>query len=82
MPEKIELNYVANKIIEVLREKFPNDEAYVQGKIARLELMDNKHETFHWALCQLDQDNLFRLFEKLGLDKQGYHYYSHLFKCL
>lgn len=82
MPDKIELNYVANKVIEVLREKFPNDEAYIQEKIERLQQMDNKYETFHWALCQLDDENQFRLFEKLGLDKKGYSFYSHLFKCL
>lgn len=82
MAKENQLDYVASKIIEVLREKFPNEEGYVQEKINRLALMPNKFESFSWALNQLDSDNLFLLFEKLGLDRKGYHFYSHLFKCL
>ena len=82
MANQPELNYVAHKIIEVLREKFPNDTGYIQEKINRLALMDNKYEAFSWALNQLDSDNLFLLFEKLGLDKRGHQFYNHLFKCL
>lgn len=80
--EAIELDYVSQKIIEVLREKFPNDQGYVQDKINRLAFMGNKYEAFSWALNQLDSDNLFLLFEKLGLDRKGHHFYNHLFKCL
>ncbi|HAV3852048.1 TPA: hypothetical protein JIF31_002287 [Acinetobacter baumannii] len=82
MNNQQDLNYVAQKIIEVLREQFPNDTGYVQEKINRLALMENKYEAFSWALNQLDSDNLFLLFEKLGLDRNGYHFYNHLFKCL
>lgn len=82
MAKQQDLDYVGQKIIEVLREKFPNDEGYVQEKIDRLALMPNKYETFSWALCQLDGENTFALFEKLGLDHKGYHFYNHLFKCL
>ena len=81
MAEK-ELDYISQKIIEVLREKFPNDQGYVQDKINRLALMDNKYDAFSWALNQLDSDNLFLLFEKIGLDRKGHHFYNHLFKCL
>lgn len=80
--EEKELDYVSQKIIEVLREKFPNDKGYVQDKINRLALMENKFEAFSWALNQLDSDNLFSLFEKLGLDLKGHSFYNHLFKCL
>jgi hypothetical protein len=82
MANQHDLDYIGQKIIDVFREKFPNDEAYIQEKIERLQQMDNKYETFHWALCQLDVENQFRLFEMLGLDKKGYSFYSHLFKCL
>lgn len=82
MKNQKDLNHVGEKIIEILREKFPNDEFYIQEKIDRLAMMPNKHETFHWALCQLDECNLFALFEKLGIDKRGYNFYNHLFKCL
>lgn len=82
MAKENQLDYVASKIIEVLREKFPNDEAYVQEKIDRLANMDNKFETFSWALNQLDHENLFLLYEKMGIDKSGHRFYSHLFKCL
>ncbi len=82
MLKKRELNYVANKIIEVLREKFPNDEAYIQEKISRLEQMDNKYETFSWALNQLDYENQCLLFEKLGINIQGHKFYNHLFQQL
>ena len=73
---------MANKIIEVLREKFPNDETYIQEKISRLEQMDNKYETFSWALNQLDYENQCLLFEKLGINIQGHKFYNHLFQQL
>lgn len=82
MASQEDLDYIGLKIIEILREQFPNDEGYVQSKIDRLVQMPNKFETFSWALCQLDSDNIFKLFEKLGLDRNGYNFYCHLFKCL
>ena len=82
MAKQQDLDYVGQKIIEVLREKFPNDAGYVQEKIDRLALMPNKYETFSWALGQLDHENLFLLYEKLGMDLRGHRFYSHLFQCL
>lgn len=82
MADQQDLDYVGLKIIEVLREKFPNDAGYIQEKIERLAMMDNKYETFSWALNQLDHENQFLLFKKLGLDLSGYQFYNHLFKCL
>ncbi|EMC7768029.1 hypothetical protein RGN74_000767 [Acinetobacter baumannii] len=79
MANQQDLDYVAQKIIEVLREKFPNDEGYVQSKIYRLAEMDNKYQTFAWALDQLDHGNKKRLFEKLGLDPEDEIHYRHLF---
>lgn len=82
MPNKQDLDYVGQKIIEVLQEEFPNDTGYVQSKINRLSEMDNKYQTFAWALDQLDHENKSRLFEKLGLDIDNQIYYRQLFQQL
>ena len=80
MANQQDLDYVGQKIIEVLREKFPNDEGYIQEKIYRLSEMNNKYETFSWALNQLDYDNQCLLFAKLGINIHGYKFYNHLFQ--
>ncbi|WP_250316221.1 MULTISPECIES: hypothetical protein [Acinetobacter] len=82
MANQQDLDYVGQKIIEVLREKFPNDEGYIQEKIYRLSEMNNKYETFSWALNQLDYDNQCLLFAKLGINIHGYKFYNHLFQQL
>ena len=82
MVDQQDLDYVGQKIIEVLREKFPNDEGYIQEKIYRLSEMNNKYETFSWALNQLDYDNQCLLFAKLGINIHGYKFYNHLFQQL
>lgn len=82
MANQQDLDYVGQKIIEVLREKFPNDEGYIQEKIHRLSEMNNKYETFSWALNQLDYDNQCLLFAKLGINIHGYKFYNHLFQQL
>ncbi len=82
MANQQDLDYVGQKIIEVLREKFPNDEVYIQEKIYRLSEMNNKYETFSWALNQLDYDNQCLLFAKLGINIHGYKFYNHLFQQL
>ncbi|MBK0062592.1 MULTISPECIES: hypothetical protein [unclassified Acinetobacter] len=81
VPEN-QLDHIGQKIIEVLREKFPNDAGYVTSKIHRLAQMENKFETFAWALDQLDHENKSRLFEKLGLDIKNQIHYRHLFQQL
>lgn len=81
VPEN-QLDHIGQKIIEVLREKFPNDAGYVTSKIYRLAQMENKFETFAWALDQLDHENKSRLFEKLGLDIENQIHYRHLFQQL
>ncbi len=82
MVDQQDLDYVGQKIIEVLREKFPNDEVYIQEKIYRLSEMNNKYETFSWALNQLDYDNQCLLFAELGINIHGYKFYNHLFQQL
>ena len=82
MANQQDLDYVGQKIIEVLREKFPNDEGYIQEKIYRLSEMNNKYETFSWALNQLDYDNQCLLFAELGINIHGYKFYNHLFQQL
>ncbi|WP_227592179.1 hypothetical protein [Acinetobacter sp. SK-43] len=80
MAKQHDLDYVGQKIIDVFRERFPNDEGYIQEKIHRLSEMNNKYETFSWALNQLDYENQCLLFEKLGINILGLKFYNHLFQ--
>ncbi len=75
------LNYVANKIIEVFQEAFPDDTGYIASKKYRLaEFGEDKAGTFYWAIDQLDDKNFDALCNKLGIENNPS--YFHIFKTI
>lgn len=86
MANKDSLNYVAYKIVEVLEAAFPGDQYYIDEKIERLaEFGENKAETLHWAMSQLDDRNFKILCEKLDLahlDQGHFNVFEHIMQKL
>ena len=86
MADKEKLNYVAYKIIEIFEATYPRDQFYIDEKIERLaEFSENKAETLHWAMSQLDDRNFKLLCEKLDLahlDQGHFNVFEHIMQKL
>ena len=86
MADKKKLNYVAYKIIEIFEATYPRDQFYIDEKIERLaEFGENKAETLHWAMSQLDDRKFKLLCEKLDLahlDQGHFNVFDHIMQKL
>lgn len=67
MFDKSKLSKVGKLVIEIFEEEYPEDLGYIEGKIERLNGLDN-FEVLFWCSSQLDGTNKNRLADKIGCD--------------
>lgn len=67
MFDKSKLSKVGKLVIEIFEEEYPEDLGYIEGKIERLNGLDN-FEVLLWCSSQLDGTNKNRLADKIGVE--------------
>jgi len=67
MFDKSKLSKVGKLVIEIFEEEYPEDLGYIEGKIERLNGLDN-FEVLFWCSSQLDGTNKNRLADKIGVE--------------